>query len=175
MIPDRLLKGRKHFSQSVMVLVAVSKLGKTAPFFVIPKAKVNSVYYCDEVLAKGLLPDIPRLSVGDDYVFQQDGAPAHRSCHTVAYLNVNMPEFIEPENWPPTSPDLNPVDYSIWGCLQQMVYREPIRDIDHLKQVIIHSWAEISQTFVNLAIDPWSRRVNAVIRAHGGHIEYLFD
>ena len=35
--PDRLLKGRKHFSQSVMVSVAVSKLGKTAPFFVLPK------------------------------------------------------------------------------------------------------------------------------------------
>ena len=96
--PDRLLKGRKHFSQSVMVSVAVSKLGKTAPFFVTPKAKVNSVYYCDEVLAKGLLPDIRRLSVGDDYVFQQDGAPAHRSRHTVAYLNANVPEFIEPEN-----------------------------------------------------------------------------
>ena len=72
-------------------------------------------------------------------------------------------------------PDLNPVDYSIWGCLQQMVYREPIRDVDHLKQVIIHSWAEISQTLEDSAIDQWSRRVNAVIRAHGGHIKYLFD
>jgi len=23
--------------------------------------------------------------------------------------------FIEPDNWPPNSPDLNPVDYSFWG------------------------------------------------------------
>ena len=29
---ERLLKRRKHFSQSVMVSVAVSKLGRTAPF-----------------------------------------------------------------------------------------------------------------------------------------------
>ena len=28
--------------------------------------------------------------------------------HTVAYLHSNVPEFIEPENWPPNSPDLNP-------------------------------------------------------------------
>ena len=43
------------------------------------------------------------------------------------------------------SPDLNLVDYSIWGCLQQLVYRQPIRDVAHLKEVI------------------------------GQHIEYLFD
>lgn len=90
-------------------------------------------------------------------------------------MKANVPEFIEPENWPPNSPDLNPVDYSIWGCLQQLVYREPIRDVDHLKRVIILRWAEISQALVDSAIDQWSRRVNAVILAHGGHIEHLFD
>jgi len=41
----------------------------------------------------------------------QDGAPAHRSHHTVAYLRSSVPEFIEPENWPPNSPALNYVNY----------------------------------------------------------------
>jgi len=63
-------------------------------------------------------------------LFQQDGAPAHRARHTVAYLRSNVPEFIKPENWPPNSPDLNPVDYAVWGALQQMVYRRKISDID---------------------------------------------
>src|SRR6218665_1622187 len=53
----QILKGRKHFPYSI-VTVAVSNLGKIAPFFVTPKAKVNSVYYCDEVLGRGLLPDM---------------------------------------------------------------------------------------------------------------------
>ena len=38
--------------------------------------------------------------------------------------------------------------------------------------------AEISQTLVDSVIDQWERRqtvMNAVIRAHGGHIEYLFN
>ena len=26
--------------------------------------------------------------------------------------------------WPPNSPDINPVDYSIWGALQQRVYHK---------------------------------------------------
>ena len=137
--PGRLLKGRKHFSQSVMVSVAVSKLGRTVPFFVTPRAKVNSVYYCEQVLQNGLLPDI-RLQSGDDYIFQQDGAPAHRSRHTVACLTLNVPEFIEADNWPPNSPDLNLVDYLIWRYLQQLVYRQKIRSIQHLKDVIIDCW-----------------------------------
>ena len=86
-----------------------------------------------------------------------------------------MPEFIEPKNWPPNSPDLNPVDYSIWGCLQQLVYREVIQDVDHLKQVLVRCWVEISQGLGDSDIDQWARRVNAVIEAHGGHIEYLLD
>src|SRR5271165_2107871 len=99
----------------------------------------------------------------------------YRSRHTIGYLNINVPEFIELKNWPPNSPDLNPVDYSIWGALQQLVYREPIENVDHLKHVIIHCRAEISQDLVDAAIDEWPRRVAAVVQAAGGHIEYLLD
>jgi len=57
---EQMLKGRKHFSQSVrpMVSVAVSKLGKMDIVFVQPGAKINSVYYCENVLEQGLLPAI---------------------------------------------------------------------------------------------------------------------
>lgn len=169
--PNRLIKGRKHFTQSIMVSVAVSKLGKIDLVFIQPGAKVNSVYYCDEVLAKGLLPDIRRLS-GNEFTFQQDGAPCHRSKHTVTYLKANVPDFIQPNNWPPNSPDLNPVDYSIWGSLQQLVYRRKIRDLEHLKEVLRDCWEKISQDLVNTAIDQFSQRLTLVIRAQGGHIEH---
>src|SRR6218665_1457709 len=36
-------------------------------------------------------------------------------------------------------------------------------------------WTEISQELINGAIDQWARRIDAVIRARGRHIEYLFD
>ena len=34
--------------------------------------------------------------------------------------------------WPANSPDLNPVDYRVWGKLQAHVYRNWIRDADQL-------------------------------------------
>jgi len=62
-----------------------------------------------------------------------------------------VPEFIEPENWPPNSPNLNPANYSVWGALQQMVYRHKISDADHLKQVLIDSLAQVSQDTLDTA------------------------
>ena len=121
-----------------------------------------------------LLPDIIAHS-GENFTFQQDGALAHRSRKTVAFLTAHVPDFIEPENWPPNSPDLNPVDYSIWGMLQQLVYRQRIRDIEHLKEVLTACWDEISEDTINRAIGQFRKRLSLVIAANGGHIEHHFD
>jgi len=42
--------------------------------------------------------------------------------------------------WPPNSPYLNPVDYSIWGILQQKVYRSRIHDVQELKERLLREW-----------------------------------
>ena len=57
-----------------------------------------------------------------------------------------MTEFVEPEKWPPNSPDLNLVDYSIWGTLQQLVYcRRRIQEVEHLKEVPQTCWEHNGQ------------------------------
>jgi len=50
-----------------------------------------------------------------------DGAPSHTAKNTINYLKMENVSFIEPQMWPPNSPDLNPVDYAVWGALQQQV------------------------------------------------------
>jgi len=98
-----------------MVSVAVSKVGKTSIVFVEPVAKVNSDYYCTRVLGQGMLPDITAKCGRYRWTLQQDGAPSHTARNTIAYLRRQNITFIEPDMWPPNSPDLNPVDYAIWG------------------------------------------------------------
>jgi len=35
----------------------------------------------------------------------------------VEFLQQNVPNFFEPSVWPPNSPDINPVNYAVWGAL----------------------------------------------------------
>ena len=80
---ERLLRGRKHFLPSDLVSVAVSKLAETDHEFVQSDAKINSVYYCENILEQGLLPAICSIS-NNDFMVQQDRAPAHSLHQTVA-------------------------------------------------------------------------------------------
>ena len=56
----RLYVERSGFPMSLMVSVAVSKVGKSSTFFVEPGAKVNGVYYREKLLAS-IIPEMDRL------------------------------------------------------------------------------------------------------------------
>ena len=73
-----------------MISVAVSMTHKSRIHFVQPGVKINSDYYRNHLLAKGLLPDIKDASrhLPTGYVFQQDGAPSHTARATVALLTA---------------------------------------------------------------------------------------
>jgi len=47
--------------------------------------------------------------------------------------------------WPPNSPDLNPVDYKIWGLLQERVYKTSIKDVDELRRRVAEEWDKLGQ------------------------------
>ena len=119
------------------------------------------------------LPDIRRVS-GDWYIFQQDSAPAHRARATVEFLERETPQFISPLPWPPNSPDLNPVDYSVWSILQEKVYKTCITDLDDLKHRIRTEWAKLDHAVIAAAVCQWRRRLSACVKAGGGHFEHCF-
>jgi hypothetical protein len=171
---ERLLMERSHFSKSIMVSVGVSKMGKTGVVFVEPGAKINSVYYCNRVLDHGLFPAIREICGHHNWILQQDGAPSHRAANTIDFLEKENVQFIEPNLWPPNSPDLNPVDYAVWGALEERVYKHKIRDLSHLKEVIGLEWNRLSMRFVIRSIDLWRNRLRSVLQENGGHIEHHF-
>ena len=167
---ESVLRTRATFSKSVMVSVAVSSLGCTDLIFIDPGVKINGAYYRDVLLSQHLLPAIRQQS-GDFFIFQQDSAPAHRAYDTVEMLRRDTPAFIPPTLWPPNSPDLNPVDYKIWGVLQERVYRTRIRDVEHLKERLVEEWAHFSQSIIDDAVNQWRQRLRACVHADGGHFE----
>ena len=80
-------------------------------------------------------------------------------------------DFIGPQYWPPNSPDLNPVDYAVWGILQEQVYRCWIRDVDHLKERLIAEWRRFDQNIIDIAVNQWRERLCGCVRENGGHFE----
>ena len=97
-----------YTSVAMMLSVGVSRTGKTRVVFIDLGAKVNSSYYCNIVLEKGLLPDIRAICRHYRWALQQDGTPAHTTRTTMDYLKKENINFIEPHMWPPNSPDINP-------------------------------------------------------------------
>ena len=154
-----------------MVSVGVSALGRTGLHFVEPSVKINSAYYRDVLLMQNLLPHIREFS--EYYTFQQDGAPAHRARDTVELLTRETPDFIPPALWPPNSPDLNPVDYKIWGVMQEKVYKTKVRDVGVLRQRIMQAWDELDQRVIDAAISQWHASLGACVDAEGGQFEHM--
>jgi len=169
---DWLLRTCPMFSKSLMVSVAVCKPRCTELIFVQPGAKVNGTYYRDELLAKHMLPAIRQIA-GDHFIFQQDSAAAHRARDTVDFLRRSTPQFIIPDLWPPNSPDLNPVDYKIWGVMQDRVYKTAIRGLNDLKRRLIAEWSGLQQSIVDDAVDQWRKRLYYCVETSGRHFEHL--
>ena len=82
------------------------------------------------MLENWLMPQVNEDS--NDYIFQQDGSPAHYK-YVRGYLKRNLPqrwigrtgkEDDALMRWPPRSPDLTPCDFSFWG----FVFVPPLPD-----------------------------------------------
>jgi len=69
---------------------------------------------------------------------------------------------------PQNSPDLNSVDYSIWGALQQLVYRpRRILDVERLKEVLQTCWEQIGQDVIDREMGQFRKRLLLVVATNG--------
>jgi len=69
---------------------------------------------------------------------------------------------------------LNPVDCTVWGALQQMVYqRRRFKTINQLKQAIVTEWDKLLERFIDRAIGQWRRQLEWVVQQQGEQTEHL--
>ena len=134
--------------------------------------KVNQHVY-KKFLEETLIPEMKKLSGRKGYIFQQDGATSHTATMVIEYLEKKVPELLPPDFWPPSSPDLNPLDYGLWSILKKDVYSVKIHSMDQLKQRILKCWDEIPQETVDRTIDGFRKRVKKMIEVEGRRFEHL--
>ena len=75
-------------------------------------------------LKKDLLPAIGGLYPNGDGIFVQDGASAHTSDVCQNYLQDVMGngDLVKKTQWPPKSPDLNPLEYHVWKAIEEKIH-----------------------------------------------------
>ena len=98
-------------------------MGMTELIFVVPGMNVNGQYYRDVLLSQQMLPSIKHSASDTRYVCLSTRQRSISSCKdTIKQLQQEMPDFIGPDLWAPNSPDLNLVDYELWGVMEQRVH-----------------------------------------------------
>jgi transposase len=162
---------RRQNPMSVMVWAAVTATGRSPLVFVPSGVKLNSQRYISDILEAVLLPWARKHFNGSPWSFQQDSAPSHGSNMTQNWIQGHIPAFISKNEWPSRSPDLNPLDFSVWAILESRVCRTPHDSLDSLKSKLTREWDLIPQEMLRVSCEAFPRRLEAVIKNKGGHIE----
>lgn len=138
------------------------------------KKTVNQFVYTQEMCPL-MFDDINRTMNGRPWVWQQDGAKAHTARTSTQWIRENAPDFITPDEWPSKSPDLNVMDYSLWGILLAGLAhkRREIDSMEKLKAILTEAWNNIPMDIIQRATASWIPRLRACIHNGGGHFEHL--
>ena len=70
------------------------------------------------MLKEQLVPWIYATFKESGITHQQDGATSHTVNLVQEWCNKSMAGFSTKESWPPSSPDLNPMDFAVWSILE---------------------------------------------------------
>ncbi len=98
---------------SVMVWAGVASDGKKTPLIFIEEGvKIDQAVYL-HLISEEVLPWVEKEYPGSGIVFQQDGAPAHTARMVQDFCQEMFSDFWSKDLWPPSSPDLNPMDFGI--------------------------------------------------------------
>ena len=111
---------KTKFPATVMVFGVVSSEGHIMPPHIFEVSlKVNTKVYLD-VLKSVVIPWCNQVASGRPWVWQQDSASAHKSKETQAWLQKECYNFVPFSHWPPSSPNLNPLDYFVWSYIENI-------------------------------------------------------
>ena len=125
-----------------------------------------------EMLQSQVWPEVRNRSSRRQYWFMQDGATSHTTNLNLNFLTekfcgrVISRQAQEGHFWPLYSPDLNPLDFCVWGYVHDQVKRiQPgaVKDVA----------GTIPEEMLRDAAQNVRKRAKACIEASGGHFKHF--
>ena len=123
------------------------------------------------ILQDYLLPSMEESGISEEEVtFQQDNDPKHTSRKVKQWMEDNNITLL---NWPAQSPDINPIEH-LWNHIKDRLkeYPRAPKGVWELWERVAEVWNVVPSEVCQNLIESMPRRLEAVIKAKGGHTKY---
>ncbi|CAF1446281.1 unnamed protein product [Adineta ricciae] len=109
--------------------------GLTVPV-IMKDGTIDAERYIDEVLP--IASKSYNKMLGNNSTYQQDVATPHTHYSSQKWCADHFPDFISKDRWPPNSPELCPLDYSLWNELAESMDWEHVTTKETLRGEYIY-------------------------------------
>ncbi|CAH8519229.1 unnamed protein product, partial [Dicrocoelium dendriticum] len=132
--PRQCIASRVQHGTQVMAWAGLTSRTIIGPFFFSQNVTASSY---KEMLQTWVIPRLHAEGLLSTVWWQQDGAPAHSARTVSQFLDDTFGHrWIGrggPLEWPARSPDMNPLDFFLWGYLKRRVYKVKPTCVEELK------------------------------------------
>lgn len=157
-------RGKTKYSRKRMFWAGLSR-ERTTPLFPIFGTMNSNSYIA--LLREKVIPWM-RKRINRGLILQQDNAPPHVSRATMGFIRDERVDVLD---WPPNSPDLNPIE-NAWSFLKDRIGMRSPKSLQELETIAFEEWDQLIKTFLNNLIDSMPRRIAQVINRNGEKADY---
>lgn len=129
---------------------------------VLPEGAIDQHKYKLHCLQRVLVPTVTRF--GRRHIFMQDGARPHTAHGTLRYLDSKGVRVMP--NWPPRSPDLNPIEH-LWARMQRDVSDHGPSNTEDLTRFVVQCWGAIQQCEIDVLVRSFAQRCRNCVLGGG--------
>jgi hypothetical protein len=125
-----------------------------------------------DIMEQQLYPQAKAImqSAGEqEPMFLMDGATPHTAQSTIIFLQAKGIQFLH--GWPPSSPDLNPIE-NLWAWLKQQVYAEHPQTLAALIASLEAAWDRVPAGMLKNLMRSFNKRLEICKQLAGEHTGY---
>lgn len=161
-----------------MVWCGIIDTNIIGPYF-FPGAVNNETYL--DMMFNFLLPKLHGLGYDSKEIcYMHDGAPAHYTRNVRDSLDDNFESWIGRGDgakrllaWPPRSPDLNMLDFYLWGYLVHKVNLTTNDTVEQIKTKLVDEIHNITPDTLRQVQKNLIKRLRTCIEVNGGIFEHI--
>lgn len=167
-------------SEKITVWCALSATGIIGPYLF--DSTIKSSNY-SAMIRDFFVPKIRKLRKLSKWSYMQDGARPHRTFEVFDILKEHFNGRLialdsksytgNGIDWPPYSPDLNPLDFFLWGYLKDKIYKGKPETLLDVEKAVRSEIRKIKPDLLKRVIDSFRNRLYKIIVTEGAHFEYF--